>query len=76
MEHVHEGNMSIFEYGKSSNCDFSTHAIVLFFLFRYVQIMDIKTKIPNFVDTKGKIVVQRYLIYKQQLFYIRQILTG
>ena len=47
MEHVHEGNMSIFEYGKSSNCDFSTHAIVLYFLFRYVQIMDIKTKIPN-----------------------------
>ena len=33
---VHDGNMSIFHYGKSSNCDFSTSVIVLYFLFRYV----------------------------------------
>ena len=47
-EHIHDRNMSIFYYGQSSNCDFSTSVIVLYFLFRYVWIIDIKTEISSF----------------------------
>ena len=76
-EHIHDRNMSIFYYGQSSNCDFSTSVIVLYFLFRYFWIIDMKTEILNDLGIKNSYrnlyqILVIYSPYGKSLFRIQE----